>query len=103
MYTSKDLIKLLKEKENLPSDYAVSKFLGVTSQSIYKIQNKNTCFSEETCVLIAEHLHLDPLQVIACIQVEAGIRDKNQKKVDAWTKYAIHGKKAVDKSGILTV
>lgn len=58
MITTIELLEALKEEKNLPSDYAVAKYLGISQQAVSKWRNGRT-MSEEVCIKVAHELNLD--------------------------------------------
>ncbi|WP_435033221.1 hypothetical protein [Aeromonas salmonicida] len=78
----------LKEKLNLPSDYAAAKFLGVPRQSMTKVRNgqvlgKDKCLRLAVAVAVA--LKRDPLEIIATAEAQT---EKNQELKAVWLKLA---------------
>lgn len=57
------------ERLKLPSDYALAAALGVTTQAIYKMRGGGA-MGTTTAAKIAEILELEPLKVIADVELE---------------------------------
>lgn len=63
MITTLELLDLLKDEADLPSDYAVAKFLNVSQQAVSRWRNgKVMC--EETAIKVARVLKIDQEFVI---------------------------------------
>lgn len=75
-------ISAIKAKHNLPSDYAVAKFLGVTRQAISQVK-KGGGFDDYTSLKVAEALDIDPLEVIASSNA---MKAKSEEEEKAWKK-----------------
>ncbi|ASI23384.1 TPA: hypothetical protein P2K97_000297 [Aeromonas salmonicida] len=76
----------LKEKLNLPSDYAAAKFLGVPRQSMTKVRNGQV-LGKDKCLRLAVAVALkrDPLEIIATAEAQT---EKNQELKAVWLKLA---------------
>lgn len=70
MHNTADFLDLLREKFQLPSDYAVSKLLGVSRQAISHYRHGNDSFSDEAAMKVAEFLNLEPGYVVACCRAQ---------------------------------
>lgn len=90
MYTSIQLINLLKTQENLDTDYAVAKRLGLCWSTVARVSKNQGSFGIDTSLLLAELLHLEPLPVIASIQYEQALRQNNKAKQFLYFKYTHH-------------
>jgi len=88
MYTSVELLDMVKARYRLASDYAAAKKIGVTTSSISHIRMQRRFFDVNQCVVIAQLLELDPLKVIASAQVERGERMHKPEMVKLWDQYA---------------
>lgn len=75
MITTLELLEALKEEKNLPSDYAVSKYLNVTHQAVSRWRNGRT-MSEEICLKVAKELNLDEDLVLLSNLCEKQVDDK---------------------------
>lgn len=58
MITTIELLEALKQEFDLPSDYAVAKYLNISQQAVSKWRNGRT-MSEEICIKVAHELKLD--------------------------------------------
>jgi plasmid maintenance system antidote protein VapI len=88
MYTSIELLDMLKGKQRLPSDYAAAKVLGVTTSSISKIRIGRSEFGIDAAVKVAEILELDPLKIIGCTRIQQAQKQHDKKAILLWLKYA---------------
>lgn len=70
MQTTVDFIDTIKNRFNLPSDYAAAKLLNIKPQSIYSYRAKREFMGEETALKVAEILDLKPGYVLACVAAE---------------------------------
>mgnify|MGYP001337996052 FL=1 len=75
MITTLELLDRLKQEVNLPSDYAVAKFLNVSQQAVSRWRNGRV-MCEETALKVARVLKIDQDMVILSNIVE---RQTNQK------------------------
>ncbi|CAI8692867.1 MULTISPECIES: helix-turn-helix domain-containing protein [Burkholderia] len=83
MKTTGEWLDALKERLNLPSDYALAKELGVTRQAVSSWRNGHKTFTEEMCLQIAEKLDVSPFEVLATVKIE-WIKDADRRAV--WTR-----------------
>lgn len=88
MYTSVELLDMVKARFRLPSDYAAAKKIGVTKSSISKIRAKGTSFGIDQCIVIAELLEIDPMKIIGSARIEQLERQHDTKYLDMWKHYA---------------
>lgn len=65
-----DFMDALKAAYSLPSDYALAKKLSVTTSCITNYRLKRSFMDDSMALKIAYLLDLEPLQVIACAQIE---------------------------------
>ena len=75
MITTLELLDRLKQEVNLPSDYAVAKFLNVSQQAVSRWRNGRV-MCEETALKVARGLKIDQDMGILSNIVE---RQTNQK------------------------
>jgi len=75
MITTLELLDSLKDEADLPSDYAVAKFLNVSQQAVSRWRNGKV-MSEETAIKVARVLKMDQEFVVISNIVE---RQKNEK------------------------
>lgn len=76
-----EYLDAVKVKLSLPSDYALSKVLGVTTQSITQYRSGRSAVGIETAMKIGEFLRIDGHKVYADGQIE---RAKNSAQSDFW-------------------
>ncbi|WP_082864473.1 helix-turn-helix domain-containing protein [Caballeronia temeraria] len=79
----------VREKLELPSDYAAAKALGVTRAAVSSWRVGRSAPDELTCARIAEALGIEPIEVIAASQFE---RSKDEHARAVWE--SIWGKAA---------
>jgi DNA-binding XRE family transcriptional regulator len=65
-----EYLDAVKAKLNLPSDYALSKVLGITRESVSALRNEKNCMGIETCMKVAEILAIDEHVVYSDAQLE---------------------------------
>lgn len=71
----------VKHKLDLPSDYALSKVLGITRESVSALRNGKNCMGIETCMKVAEILAIDEHIVYSDAQLE---RAKTPELMQFW-------------------
>ncbi|MFZ4878454.1 helix-turn-helix domain-containing protein [Janthinobacterium sp. Mn2066] len=76
-----EYLDAVKKALALPSDYAVSKVLGITRESVSALRNGKNGMGIETCMKIAEILQVDEHIVYADTQIE---RAKTPEMVNFW-------------------
>lgn len=67
--TTIELLDLLKSSYSLSSDYKLAKFLGINQANI-STWRKGSTLGDETAILVAEKLNLDPAQVLIWMTAE---------------------------------
>ena len=72
--TTIDFLEAIKQRHGVSSDYAVSKLLGVTRQSVSHYRRGVNGFEDLVALRVAELLELDPLAVIAARNAERAKR-----------------------------
>ena len=91
MKTTREYICAIKLRENIESDYAVAKLLGVSRQSVSQYQLGKASFDDLTAVRAAELLGLNPLEVISAANAErAKSEDARRVWVGLWDKLAVN-------------
>ena len=85
MKTTVEFLDAVRAAHGLTSDYQLAKHLKIRAARISNYRNGHTLFDEETCLLIAADLDLDPGYVFACIASERA--NKPEVKA-AWKKTA---------------
>ncbi len=70
-----------KVRLHLPSDYALSKKLGVTTSAISNYRSGRSRIDDDVALKVAQILGLNPLEVIAAANVE---RAKTDEMRDMW-------------------
>ncbi|MES2163369.1 MAG: hypothetical protein V4476_19620 [Pseudomonadota bacterium] len=65
-----EYLDAVKAKLDLPSDYALSKVLGITRESVSALRNAKNCMGIETCMKVAEILGIDEHIVYSDAQLE---------------------------------
>lgn len=74
-----EFLDSVKERHQLPSDYAVAKFFGWRISRIYDYRGSGRELDEEACIQVAAALELPPAYVMACIR-EARAKSADVKK-----------------------
>lgn len=88
MFTSIELLDMVKARYRLDSDRQLARKLGVTPQSISGMRKKPLSFSTDTALVVAELLELDPLKVIASARLEYAQNHRDSKVSQIWEPYA---------------
>jgi len=83
--TTNELLDKYARKYRLKSDYAIAKHLGCSANTVRNYRLHKTKMDPTTCVQIAEALRIDPMLIIAKINVE---RSDNPRVNQVWGKYA---------------
>jgi plasmid maintenance system antidote protein VapI len=91
MYKTVQLLNMLKAFKNLPSDYAVAHFLDVSTQSVSQYRCNKTFCSDNVALKLAHHLGLNPLVVLASVNLERAERIGDESLILFWSKYAMGG------------
>lgn len=81
MSTTLQYLDQAKERLHLPSDYALSKKLGVTTSAISNYRSGRSRIDDDVALKVAQILGLNPLEVIAAANVE---RAKTDEMRDMW-------------------
>jgi transcriptional regulator with XRE-family HTH domain len=89
MKTTVEYLDALRERLDLPSDYAASKVLGVTRAAASKWRQGRTTFDDLTACKVADILGIEPLEVIAACNFE---RASDERSREVWS--SIWGKAA---------
>ena len=79
---------MVKARHNLTSDYAAAHFLGVTTQSVSQYRCRKTFCNDRVAYKIAVLLDLDPLVVVASVNLERAQRAGDETLISFWSKYA---------------
>lgn len=80
MKTTVEYLDALKEKLNLPSDYAAAKALGVTRAAVSRYRTGVGSFDDEVCFTVAEILGVNPLEVIVAARAERSTKTGGREK-----------------------
>jgi transcriptional regulator with XRE-family HTH domain len=78
------LLEALKRRHNLPSDYALAKFLGVSQPTTSRWANGRTLLDDQHAIRIAKLLDLPAGYVLACIFEERAERHQRTDVRQAW-------------------
>lgn len=76
-----EYLQAVKDRLNLPSDYALAKVLGIVHTSIIAFRNGRSAMGIETCLKVGEILQIDGHAVYADGQIE---RAKKPEIADFW-------------------
>lgn len=85
MKTTIEFLSAVKNKYDLPSDYALAGKLELSRASISRFMNGKDNLGDETAMRVADLLDLDPAHVVACIHAE---RAKTEKEKKMWERFA---------------
>ena len=88
MYTSHELMDMVKARYSLASDYSLAKKIGCSKSFIYEVRKGNTHLGFEFSLICGQLLGLDPLQVIASSGIETAQKKHNQDSENLWRQYA---------------
>lgn len=83
--TTVEFLDAIKEKHQLPSDYALAKKLGTSRQVISRYRNLKEGFGEEMALKVAALLEMPSGYILSCIAEE---RTKCPQVKAAWQKVA---------------
>lgn len=72
---------MLKAKHDLPSDYAIAKFMGCGQSRICNYRKCRSFLGDSEAVLLAEALEIDACYVLVCVHYE---RSRNEKDKAVW-------------------
>jgi transcriptional regulator with XRE-family HTH domain len=75
MHTPAELLDAIRERHNLPSDYAVAKTMGVPRQLVSRWRQGHGGMSDDHAARVAELLGLDPGHVLARLYAERATSD----------------------------
>lgn len=84
MRTTVEYLDAIKARHGLPSDYAIAKRLGLTTQAISRYRHGLSYFDDDACIRVAEALEINPLEVIVSANIE---RSKNAQAKAKWEGY----------------
>ena len=70
MYKTTELLDLVKDKYDLPSDYALAKKIGYTRSAVSKLRLKKSFLNTEGAYKVAQLLYLNPLKVVLYCEYE---------------------------------
>jgi predicted transcriptional regulator len=82
--TTAQFIAAIKTKHSISSDYAVSKLLRVSRQTVSQYQLGKRQFDTRTCFKVAELLGDQPAAVIAAIEAERAEKAGRAEEADDW-------------------
>lgn len=74
-----DYLDAVKRRLGLPSDYALQKPLGVSKQAISSYRTGHSTFDHIVAGRIAELLDVDPIRVIADVEIERATKPEQRK------------------------
>lgn len=78
MRTAAEWLDLARDRAGLPSDYAVAKHLGITTQAVSKLRAGTIGFTEETATALAELAGADPVTVYAEVKATRAKRTEQR-------------------------
>lgn len=79
------LLDAVKDRFNIPSDYALAPKIGVTRAMVSRYRNRAESLSDDKAMLVADLLELDPGYVLNCMNAE---RAKTEAAKAAWERAA---------------
>jgi len=88
MYTSLQLLDMVKARHRLPSDYAAAKVIGLSKQSLSRIRAGIHTFGPEGCIKVAKLLEIEPLRVIASARIEQLEKLNDKDHINLWKEFA---------------
>ncbi|WP_432459417.1 helix-turn-helix domain-containing protein [Agarivorans sp. QJM3NY_25] len=77
MITTVELLDGLKARRDIPSDYKLAKYLGITQQAVSKLRN-GASMSEEMAFRIADDLEMDAELVVLSILLEKAKNERTK-------------------------
>jgi len=83
--TTQEYLDAIKARYDLPTDYRLAKFMGMSTQAISHYRHKGTTFSDEVALKVAELLELPEGKVLADMQAE---RARSERVKAAWREIA---------------
>ena len=84
MENVKKLLDAVKQRNSIESDYALAKFLDISTQRVSEYYNGKAIPNEFACLQIANALDIPLNRVIAAVKVDT---EKNEKRRSVWEKY----------------
>lgn len=81
MKKSLDYLKEAKAALGVESDYALAKALKTTHVNISNYMNEKSKMDDYHCIIVADVLGIDPMEIIAAAQEE---REKSEEKKEFW-------------------
>lgn len=91
MKTTAQYLDAIREKYELPSDYAVAMKLGISRHAPSNYRHCKNAFDNHTCLLVARALETPLEQVIADMEIQ---REKDEKKKADWLGFELRLKGA---------
>ena len=86
-----DFLDKLKAVYGLTSDYQLAKKLATSTARISNYRSGTNFFDDLMVLKVAELLELDPLYVLACVNIERSERAGVAEMVNFWRGVAIQG------------
>ena len=80
----KHLLNITKSRLGVTSDYALAKKLDLTRAAISHYQNERSLFDTTTCVKVAHAIGVDPLTIIALVELERAEKQGKQSTLNFW-------------------
>jgi plasmid maintenance system antidote protein VapI len=80
-----DYIQLLKDKKGLASNYAVAKYMKLSTSTLTNYATGKTCFSDDIAIRFADELDINAGVVLADMHAE---REHDPKIHNAWVQIA---------------
>ncbi len=83
-------INEIKNSQNITSDYAVSKLLKVSPQTMSKYKAGRSTLDSDTALIVAELLNISPFEILANIKASKSKKPELAKKWEQLAKQASH-------------
>lgn len=85
MKTLTEYVTDLRQRQNLPSDYALAAYLGLSRQAVSKWKTRGIIADPATAWRIAEGIDADPAEVIAAAELARAERDHDYTRAKLWS------------------
>lgn len=82
MNITNEVLDRIKSELDLPSDYAISKVLGVTKTTVYDYRANRRSFADNVAIKAAEILNIEPFEILTKLYRERAISDFQRSTID---------------------
>ena len=84
-----DYLDAAKEKLDLPSDYAMSKVLGVTRAAVSRYRKGICVLDDDVCFTVARILDINPLEIVVAAHVDrAKDKETRARLISHWNDFS---------------